>query len=260
MVTAGSPRRLAQLANKDIVESSGVAVSRRRANTFWTHNDSGDRPRLFAFDTTGADLGACDFQGAEAIDWEDMASFERDGKNWLLVADVGDNGLLRKSYQLYLCEEPDPGTRAVKAQRLTFQYENGPHNCESLGVDAHSGVILLATKVVSAACEVYQLELPTSGPIKSLVAHKIATIPVPVAVGMDISPDGQQAVVLTYGDAVYYSRSEKENWTQALSHPPQRLAMPARGQGESICFGREGKSLYLTSEKYPSPLWEVPLE
>jgi hypothetical protein len=36
--------------------------------------------------------------------------------------------------------------------------------------------------------------------------------------------------------------------------------MPRRRQGESICYGPDGKTLYLTSEQLPTPLWEVPVE
>jgi hypothetical protein len=34
--------------------------------------------------------------------------------------------------------------------------------------------------------------------------------------------------------------------------------MPLRRQGESICYGPDGRSLYLTSEKLPTPLIEIP--
>ena len=87
----------------------------------------------------------------------------------------------------------------------------------------------------------------------------IGTLEIPPATAMDISPDGRRAVVLTYGSAYEYSRGEDEDWAQALSRPPRELVMPARRQGESICYGLDGKTLYLTSEKLPTPLWEVPV-
>ena len=39
----------------------------------------------------------------------------------------------------------------------------------------------------------------------------------------------------------------------------REIGMPLRIQGESICYGPDGKTLYLTSEKLPTPLWEVPV-
>src|SRR5688500_2031820 len=84
-IQVGKAIRVAMLANEDITESSGIAISQRLTDTFWTHNDSGDSPRLFAFDSKGKDLGACELRDAEALDWEDITSFKRDGKGWLLV-------------------------------------------------------------------------------------------------------------------------------------------------------------------------------
>ena len=31
----------------ELRESSGLGISRTRPGVFWTHNDSGDRPRLY---------------------------------------------------------------------------------------------------------------------------------------------------------------------------------------------------------------------
>ena len=252
------PRQLAKLANQEISESSGLAVSRRQAGVFWTHNDSGDSPRLFAFDSNGVHLGICRLQGAEAIDWEDLASFERAGKKWLLVADVGDNGKRRKSYQLYLCEEPSPDATEASAQRIAFRYERSSHDCEAVAVDPVGGVILLTTKVYGPVCQVYQLSIPDGPTSETLVAKRIAGISVPIVVSMNVSPDGLRAVVLTYGHAFEFSRAPDEDWEQGFARPPKELPMPFRRQGETICYGADGRTLYLTSESLPTPLWEVP--
>ena len=38
---------------------------------------------------------------------------------------------------------------------------------------------------------------------------------------------------------------------------PEVVTMPIRRQGESICYAADGHSLYLTSERQPTPLWIV---
>ena len=63
----GQAKQLAKLANREIDESSGLACSRAASDVFWTHNDSGDRPRVFAFDVEGKHLGAFRLAGAEAV-------------------------------------------------------------------------------------------------------------------------------------------------------------------------------------------------
>lgn len=255
----GEPKLLANLACRQITESSGLASSQRTAGVFWTHNDSGDKPRLFAVNLAGEDLGSCRLTNAKAIDWEDIASFRRDDKSWLVVADIGDNAKRRTACQLYLLEEPAIATREVNVQEIQFRYEDGPHDCESIAVDAAAGLILLTVKTFGLSCAVFQLPLqPTSE--ETIVARKLTTIPVSFAVAMDISPDSRRAIVLTYGDAFEFSKSPEESWKQAFGRVPRRISMPRRSQGESICYGSDGKSLFLTSERLPAPLWQVPAE
>jgi hypothetical protein len=75
---------------------------------------------------------------------------------------------------------------------------------------------------------------------------------------MDISPDGMRAVVLTYGDAYEYAREKGETWARAFSREPRLIKAPVRRQGESVCYGTDGRNLYLTSENAHQPLWEIP--
>src|SRR5262249_9269918 len=68
-----APVHLCNLENQSIRESSGIAASRRNAGVFWTHNDSGDGPFIYAFDRQGKHRGVWRVAGAGAVDWEDMA-------------------------------------------------------------------------------------------------------------------------------------------------------------------------------------------
>jgi hypothetical protein len=253
MTVYGAPRRLGELSGIDIRESSGIAISRRQPEHFWTHNDSGDPARIFAFDRSGRHVGECRVRGAAAIDWEDMASFEWRGSSWLLLADTGDNARRRTACALYLCAEPAPTDREVEAVATVFRYEDGPHDCEAVGFDSGSSVVLLATKALLPQCRVYELAWPEKVTSETCIARHIATVP-----AMEISPDGRFAVIGTYGDAYLFARREGESWQGAFSRPPQPVALPARRQGESICFGADGRTLYLTSEQRPTPLWEIP--
>ena len=80
-----------RLSESSVTESSGLAASWRTVNHFWTHNDSGGQPRLFAFDSQGQATGKVELQGVKASHWEDMASYVDNGIPRLLVADCGDN-------------------------------------------------------------------------------------------------------------------------------------------------------------------------
>lgn len=251
--------KLCDLQNTAVNESSGVAYGWRNPGIFWSHNDSGDSARVFAFNTQGQDMGTYSISGATARDWEDMCSFQIGGQQYLLISDVGDNSVVRDDYMLYLVAEPAAspagGTLPV-ARSFGFTYEDGRHNCEAVAFDTTENIIYLISKE-GPPCKVYALPLPASSgtgfvftTVATLDSGKIPS----VVVGMDISPDGRRVTVLTYGEAYEFSRAAGESWATAYSRAPRLIDVPSRAQGESICYGADGRSLYLTSEILPAPL------
>lgn len=264
----GRARQLAILAGEAIDESSGIACSRRTPGVFWTHNDSGDDARIYAIDIRGRDLGSCLLSGVDAYDWEDIASFTWKGNSYLLIGDTGNNGLAAAVQMLHLVEEPpvDPqkGAGAEKipvVRTIYYSYEDDHRNCEAIAVDPTDRTILLATKERGGNCHVYTLPWPDAvpEPEKALIARRIASPGVSSVTAMDVSPDGRRAVLLTYLHAYEFTRAENETWAAAFSRAPREIPVPDRLQGESICYGPEGKTLYLTSEKLPTPLLEIPV-
>ncbi|MGH7944892.1 MAG: hypothetical protein ACREF9_07775, partial [Opitutaceae bacterium] len=195
-------------------ESSGLAVSRQATGILWTHDDSGGAPVLHAVDITGAKRGSVRVTGVKNEDWEDVASFRRDGKAWLLIADTGDNDAERGTVWLHVIEEPLPSTlkpasdiQVAPAYSLRVRYEDGSRDCESVAVDANEGAVYLLTKRDSPP-RLYRVplgasrekhitarfvgpvpELAGNSPIDSLFKHvagKRAAWPT----GFDISADG----------------------------------------------------------------------
>ena len=265
-ITYGDPRQVATLANPQISESSGLACGRRNRGVFWTHNDSGDSARVFAFTLRGEHVATYTILGAHAGDWEDMASFEAQGNGYLLLGDVGDNERRRQKCTLYVVVEPPVGTPERPAagqvrvgRQMDFTYEDGPHNCEAVAIDPTDGMIYLASKEDGGSCKVYALPWQQPESRTAVVAKAVAALAIPAATAMDISPDGLRAVILTYGHAYEYARRDGEKWFEAFARPPRVLRMPKRRQGETVCYGPDGKTLYLTSEFAPTPLFEVPV-
>lgn len=252
-------RELGTLQNPEIRESSGLAYGTKGRPVLWTHNDSGDTSRFFAVGLAGEDLGTFTLEGARAVDWEDMASYVSDGRNWLLLADVGDNEERRPDCRLYIVEEPEAGDSATVsvARTISFVYDDGPRNCEAAAVDSKEQRILLIAKTREPLSGVYSLPLIPDD--EKVTARHIADMRLTGVVAMDISPDGRDVVVLTYGDAFRWRRAEGESWASAFGREPEMLPMPYRKQGESVCYTPDGKKLLLTSEKKPRPLLEVTL-
>lgn len=270
------PTQIATLQDDNVKESSGLVLSRKNKNILFTINDSGSKPILYAYDLNGILRGEFDIRTAKNKDWESLATLNFNNEPHILVADVGDNDQKRKDVELYLIKEPTPPAKLLKGvikikleSKMKITYEDGPQNCEAVAVDNTTNEILFISKIYGPKCAVYTLPtklfaLPSSinymkRENKDIVhkAKRIATINVNVATGADITEDGKHLVICTYVGGYVYTRKSKESWADALKREPTLFPLPLRKQGETIAFSPDAKSLYLTSEKLPVPVWQL---
>ena len=273
------PERVGAMPRPLLKETSGLAPSHRAGDLLWAHNDSGDQPVLYALGTDGRLRGKLRLFGATNVDWEDLASFESEGRAWLLVADVGDNASQRTDCVLYVVPEPDPAALAPErdlaadvAWRIPVRYPDGPRDCEAVAVDSREGLVYLVSKrTVPAVVYTLPLHPPPEGaaPTAQPVA-RLTQIPQPVKVqksiaaptgkycaqptGLDFSPDEATAALLTYGDVWLFHRDAGQTWTEAFASEPQRLPPHGLMQAEAICFSRDGHALYVGTEGRRAPL------
>ncbi|HWP31388.1 MAG TPA: hypothetical protein VNK96_06665 [Fimbriimonadales bacterium] len=261
--SSGQSSLLCELENSHVTESSGVAASHRMRGIYWTHNDSGDGPNLYAFDENGKDLGTYTLQNAKAIDWEDMASAKIGGVPYLYIADVGDNARIRKEIVVYRVREPEakPGIHTIREfDTYTLKYPDEAHDCEALIVSPKEELILI-TKERAGQPGVYMASLKDSK--HSYTLEKLGELKMDNAVranrlvtGADMSPDGQFVVVRTYFVAYLYDNS-KGRWFEKA---PRLLRIPFERQGEGICFDVFNKKrLLTTSEGKPCRVSVIPL-
>jgi hypothetical protein len=274
------PELLALVVDPRVDEISGLAASRRHDGVLWAVNDSDQGSRVYALGLDGKVLGSFVVAHTRNTDWEDLAAFERGGKSYLAIADTGDNGGLREELAVVVVAEPElvdgaPPKRVAPAWTVRFRYPDGPRDCESVAVDARTGEIwLMAKKRVPAQLFTVPLARPRHGEVRT--ARQIATVrhipqPTPEELakhpqfgryrgqitGMDLDPAGRRLAVLTYRDAYVFERRGDATWPEALLEEPTVLGVPVLPQGESIAFGRDGKTIYVTSERLPAPLIRV---
>ena len=141
---ASSPGRF---TNRALVEASGLLRSSREPNVFWSHNDSGNDERLFAFDSSGRALGAVRIGGARNQDWEAIALGPCAGGACVYIGDVGDNGARRA--QATVVRVPEPTTQdsvSTLTERVSFRYADGPRDVESIWVAPDTSVYLLTKR------------------------------------------------------------------------------------------------------------------
>jgi hypothetical protein len=256
-----------------------------RNDLLWIVNDSGDQPVLYAVGTDGGARGRVVLRDADNQDWEDLAGFRLGRISYLLVADVGDNQARRPHLFIYIIKEPlaEEGVfandvQATWVQKIQFTYEDGPRDCEAVAVDAAAQKILLLSKR-DRPPRLYQLPLDLSDRAPGLVARylsEVETIPPPTAAdvredprfgrlrsqptAMDISADGRLAVVQTYKNAYLYRKRPHGSWSQAFAAQPVSLVAPRMPQTEAICFGFDQKSVFVTTEQRPAPLYRIKIQ
>ena len=263
------------ITGRQIQEVSGMIESKRQAGIFWMINDSGDKPALYAVSPQGELVSSVIVNGAENVDWEDLASFEYEGIAYLLIADAGNNTVERSAFVLYVVEEPMPGVASVDtAWTISFAFEDGAPDCEAVAVDAKAQTILLVSKR-DVPATLYELPLkPADASIQTAVRlGQVTTVaqPKPEEIhdsldrhhaqltGLDIAPDGSTAALLTYRRLYLYRRAEGAPWSSVFQSKPRVFEFPKLKQAESICFSRDGCTLFITSEKTPAPIYKISL-
>jgi hypothetical protein len=265
--------QLCVVADPMLSEVSGLACSRNVPGSFWMHNDSGDTARLFLVAPDGKTQAIFSVAGETPRDWEDMCSFEFNGRNWLLIGDVGDNAHVRgesgPGCRLLLIEEPDcklpkqierpiEDTLAVDAV-LRFRYPDGPVNCESVAVDTERNEILVLSKTDPLNCQLYSLPLQFKSNGPGEVLRRVAAPGVAYATAMDVSSDNRRLVIVTMLNGALVERQESESWADAMARPATALELPSRVQGETVCFTRDNASVLMNSERTNQPLWKLKL-
>lgn len=268
--------RLAGLVtHHELREISGLAASHVHEDVLWAHNDSGSPARLYAISRRGRLLARYDVIGAKNIDWEDIASFELDGHHYLLLADTGDNGGLRRDFVLYVFEEPatlENGTlRPVWSIHARWP-DGGSRDCEAVAVDATLRQVLLISKK-RVPPELFTLPLadPHGAVLEARRVGRLAGVPQANAdmqrkdpklaalfsqvTAADISPDRSTLAVLTYGSVLFYRRAPGEDWADAVAHLPEAHDVPPIPQAEALAWSAGGAGLYATGEFSPAPIF-----
>lgn len=272
------------IPSRVINEASALTRSHRSYEVLWTLNDSGGDAAIHALSTEGELLGTATLTGPGVInqDWEDMASFTRDDKHFMLIGDVGDNFAWRPNITLYLIEEPVLPVQADAAQALTapvlhtfrVQLPNGPRDIEAIAVDPDENAAYLISKRDNRPT-LYRISLAhaEAESVTELVASDLGEISIPRAdrnnhfvnwvTAMDFSESGRWAYVGTLSQGYRYAREPGQSWQAALLQTPQGFLQPKLRQIEGGCFDlRDDQQLFVISENLPAKMasikWPTP--
>ena len=276
MQTSGysRPEVVGKIQTEDLKESSGLAASECQ-DVLWTHNDAGSSDALiYAMDTTGKHMGVWKVTNAGNVDWESIAGYKGpDGKCYVLIADIGDNDEKRSELAIYRIPEPTVSNetssssrsnslQTAPAETLKFTYSDGPNNAETILVNPQTSDIYIVTKEKKGPAGVHKLK-HEFGATTVAKTVKVADIAVPsspegLLTGGSFSPDGKRVMLCDVKNGYELVLPDGTADPDAIwKQKPTVIDLGERKQGEGVSYGRDGYSLYASSEKKNTPLIRI---
>lgn len=243
-----------------LTELSGLAPA-ASPGEWWTHNDSGDSPRIFRVDGDLRVVAEVTLDVPFVLDAEDVA-IGADGRVWL--ADIGDNFALRPAVALFGIEPP-AGSGTVSPRTVTLVYPGGPRDAETLLIDPISGdAFVVAKAVVAGRAEVYRVAASVLAAAAGVSTMELVTTidvtdggPVGPTAG-DISASGSYVAVTTPSTTYVWLRSRGQTVAEVLTASP---AAPCRvtgaGATEALAFSADGRALVSVLEGTGRPLLTI---
>ena len=260
------------VANADAVEISGLAASVAHPGVLWAHNDDAGAAHLFAFATEGRALALVDID-ADVEDFEDIvrAGGPDPGREYLYVADVGDNDLERDEVAVLRIEEPaveldDDGGEidVTEVDTFTLTYDDGgPHDAEAIAIEPGTGDLYVITKrnmddpatlvfraagVAGAAGGSFTLVRVLSETESPALAGRVVTA--------GLSPDGALLLV-GVKDQAFRLWPRAGSIAEALTGAPCVAPTAEDEQVEGAAFAADGDGYFIVPEGEAPPVYRV---
>jgi hypothetical protein len=266
-------RRFAEFQDRAIKEASGLAASLRWPGIYWTLNDSGNSPSVFAVDEQGRSRGTFRVNDADNVDWEAMQIGPgRDGGSALYIGDIGDNDRERREVVVYRVPEPEPAAggartpnaRTAQAEAFKLQYPNGARDAEGLLVHPRTGEMLIVTKEVLGRAAIYRVPQPLDAR-RTVKLERIADVDMArtgvkldVVTDATVSSDARRVTIRTYGSALEYDVPVGAPLASIWEQMPRVGRLDDGPQGEGITYRADNGALITIGESTPANLFETP--
>ena len=270
---AATVQWMGQIESRRLDESSGLAASQRYEDILWSMNDSGSEAELFALTIRGEHVGRWSIDLPKPTDWEAMDSFQWRGKNYLLVADIGDNFATRGSVSYTILEEPDARSLADDAilrplMSQHFVYPKGPRDSEAIAVNPARGEILVLSKRTKPP-ELYRLPLSlfaanetqvrtnADEPITASYVTSLQGFAAPSRAEVDLYGGIWKYLAMPTGmsiaDNSLFVTTPEHGYLFDLNNlvsPPYLVMLPFAGQREAIAFAKDrSDQAYVSHER-----------
>jgi hypothetical protein len=263
---------IGRLQSNDIDEASGLAASPCQPDVFWTLNDSGGGPFIYAIRADGGSLGTWRVPGITNYDWEDIAAYkDPEGRCYLYIGEIGDNDRRHSVHAIYRIAEPKLATTTPRSDRqqpieadaaetTRFTYPDELQNAETVLVHPFNGDIYVITKRMTGPARVYKVpQAWDADPQMAELVGQIAVPAVPIGLltGGSISPDGRHVILSDYVAGYELTLPEGAAFDSIWSRSPVTVDIGKRETGEAVCYSSDGSSILATSEGEHAPIYRV---
>lgn len=263
LCAGGEPSPLGDVTDPALVEVSGLVASADQPGVLWAVADSGSAAELVAIGLDGQVLASVVVEGAENVDWEDLALRRApSGTDHLVLSDTGDNDGVRPTVALVVVPEPDlaAGASTVSAERWELTWPDGPRDAEAVVADPLTGELFLLSKHLLGGSEVVRVPAG-AGPGATTTLEAVGALETGIGEAVtaaDISSDGRAVVLRTYLSVLVFDRPEGTSVAEALDAEPCQAQAPPERQGESLAVLADQRGLVTVAEGGDQPLWMVP--
>jgi hypothetical protein len=232
-----------------LAEASGLVASVANPGFFWTINDSGNPAEVFLIDQHASIRLVCTLANIKNRDWEDIAiDLADNGKNYLYVADIGDNSSQYESKMIYRFEEPvlSKTEEIIISNFETFvlRMPDDKPDAETILIDPKTHHLFMISKRQDAS-SLYVAPYPLSG---IMAFQKILSMPFRQIVAGSISSDGRKVLLKNYSTIYLWERTGNESISELLAKEPKNVPYQREQQGEAIAWSRDGTQFYTLSE------------
>jgi hypothetical protein len=249
-----------------ITESSGLAASLLHPGVIWTHNDSGNSPRIYAIGKRGRTTAALRLNNFPNRDWEAIAAFRGPEKSiapgaaLIAIGDIGDNNAVHPNVRIAIVPEPKTlksgSISPIRVLRLT--YPGGPRDAEALLCDPQTGQLYIVSKTLFGST-LYSVPLSVwpgggRGTSRITTMTKVATMGASFITDGAFLPNGRM-LIRGYGTVYVVDPPSgvRKNRLDVLSS----ASLPDQDQGESIAVIDDGRKALIGSEGRDEPVYRI---
>lgn len=241
------------------------------SNKFIAHNDSGNQPYLYVFNTTGKmQTSVIKVTGVKNNDWEELTSDD----DFIYIGDTGNNGGTRQNLMIYKIKKEDILSRTeVTPEIISFRYEgqtkfndSNRHNfdCEAM-ISKGDSLFLFSKNRGDFRTDVYGIpKVPGEYVTKIMGSFDSEGL----ITGADYRKDGLNGELVLVGYSIhgkafypFILHFPKVEESEFLTGEHQRITFEKVLQTETIAFTGPNKVVITNEEEDGSPgfIYEITL-